>query len=50
MKECFRGEGDKDEQALHCSRVLAVFEGKEKVLVGPHRFHHASPRGVDNYD
>lgn len=47
MKECFRGEGDKGEQALYRSGVLAVHENKEEVLAGSHRFHHASVGSAD---
>jgi len=47
MNECFKEEGDSDEQSLHRSRILGVLKGKEKVLAGSHRFHHASIRSAD---
>jgi hypothetical protein len=48
MKRCFREEGDRDEQTVHCSRVLAILEGEKKVLAGTHRFHYAPVRSADH--
>ena len=48
MNECFKEEGDSDEQSLHRSRILGVLKGKEKVLAGSHRFHHVAVGNVDN--
>lgn len=49
MRKCFREEGNSDEQTQHRSRVLGVLKGKEKILAGSHRFHHAFVGSADHF-